>query len=70
MGRKTIQMRSVEDRSGYRNLGRTIQDRLTFPPWPLLAKPLDLLNRYRGMVYQDANRQCEAAERHGIDRLS
>src|ERR1700730_17663246 len=42
------------DQGRHRNLGRAIQDRLTLTV-PLLAKPLNILNRNRGIVYQDAN---------------
>ena len=35
----------------------------------LVEKPFNILDRCRGVVHKDADRQCEAAERHGVDRF-
>jgi hypothetical protein len=57
------------DQGRHRNLGRAIKDGLTLA-MPFFAKALNILNRHRGIVYEDAHCQREAAEGHGVDRLS
>ncbi|MNT22014.1 hypothetical protein D3C72_1573800 [compost metagenome] len=51
------------------DLPRTIQDgapdRLA-----LLQVPVDVLNSHRGIVNQNPYRQCQATERHDIERLA
>ena len=37
---------------------------------PLLEVALDVLDRHRGVVHQDADRQRQAAQRHDVDRLA
>src|SRR5882724_10130715 len=40
------------DQGRHRNLGSAFKDRLTLA-MPLLTKPLNILNRNRGIIYQD-----------------
>ena len=36
----------------------------------LLQVPVDVLDRHRGVVDQDADRQRQAAQRHDVERLA
>ena len=69
IGTKTMQMQSVETNAGIaiccapsRIAGSSVL--------ALLEVPVDVLDRHRRVVDQDADREREAAERHDVDRLA
>ena len=68
-GTKTMQMHKVDRNVGIATSRAPVHDRLA----ERLVHgdvPLDVLDDHRAVIDQDADRQCKAAERHGIQRLA
>jgi hypothetical protein len=57
------------DEGRHGNLAGALENRLVKIE-PLFEIPVDVFNRHRGVIDQDADGQGEAAERHDVDRLS
>ena len=64
-----MQMRERGDECRDRDLLRAVEDRL-LERLALLEMLVDVLDRHRGVVHQNADRQRQAAQRHDVDRLA
>ena len=64
-----MQMQSSETKAGVDDLRGAVQDR-GLDLLALLEMPVDVLDRHRRVVDQDADRQREAAQRHDVERLA
>ena len=69
IGTNTMQMHSVETKAGTAIWSRAVEDRL-LERLALLEIAVDVLDRDRRVVDQDADRQRQAAQRHDVDRLA
>ena len=68
-GTKTTLIDSVGKKSRHSNFRRAVDDGLV---QRLVESdvPLDVLDHHRGVVDQNAHRERETAERHGVERLA
>ena len=62
--------RERRDQGRHRDLGRAVQRRIGQRLVLLGEQPVRVLDRHRGIVDQDADREREAAERHGVDGVA
>ncbi len=69
IGTNTMQMQSSETKAGVTICAGAVENgRLDL--LALLQMPVDVLDRHRGVVDQDADREREAAERHDVEGLA
>ena len=64
-----MQMQNVARNVGNRDLAGALKNR-RLQGLALAQVPFDVLDHHRAVVDQDADRKGEAAERHGVERLT